>query len=388
MTSHRNSEVIEKAYLDQLFESAQEAIVLSENNGRIIQANQTFYSLFGYSPDEVIGKNIDKLITLEENLESAVTITQNAAAGKNIAIETKRKRKDGTLIDVSVLASPIIIEGEQIACYGIYRDISDRKNMEKDLRLNKERFEALYENVPIGIYQTTPDGKILEANQALIKMLGFKSFEELSNINLEKNGFGKGYRRKDFIEVLEREGEVRGFKSKWLRKDKKEIYVEENAKAIRNKEGQIVSIQGSVEDITKQKKDELALEEGQKRFQLLFNSVNDAIFVHGFTKQGRRTKFIEVNDVATQILGYTRDEFLRMSPRDINDPDDKVDLNFIKQLFEKKKLLYERKLISKNGKKINVEINAQLSQLEGQGCRSNLHGYTLFHVDLPEQRGS
>ncbi len=240
MTSHRNSDVLEKAYLDQLFESAQEAIVLSENNGCIIRANQAFYRLFGYSPEEVIGENIDNLVTKEENLESAVIITQNAAAGKNIAIETKRKRKDGTLVDVSVLASPIIIEGKQIAVYGIYRDI------------------------------------------------------------------------------------------------------------------------------TKQKKDELALKESQKRFHLLFNSVNDAIFVHGFTKQGRPTKFIEVNDMATQMLGYTRDEFLRMSPQDINDPDNKVDLNFVKLLFEKKKFLYERNLIAKNGKKINVEINAQLSQLEGQ----------------------
>lgn len=357
---------IEKAYLDQLFDSAQEAIVLSENNGCIIRTNQAFSRLFGYSPKEVIGKNIDKLVAPEKNFKSAATITQNAAAGKNITIETKRRTKDGRLIDVSILASPIIIEGKQIAVYGIYRDISDRKNMEKNLKLNKERFEALYENVPIGVYLTTPDGKILEANQTLIKMLGFKSFEELSKTNLEKTGYGKGYRRKDFIEALERDGEVRGFESSWKRKDKKEIIVKENAKAIRNKEGQIVSFQGSVEDITKQKKDELALKESQKRFQLLFNSVNDAIFVHGFTKQGRPTKFIEVNDVATQILGYTRDEFLRMSPRDINDPDDKVDLNFMKPLFEKKKLLYEINLFAKNGKKINMEINAQLSQLEGQ----------------------
>jgi len=283
---------IEKAYLDQLFENAQEAIVLSENDGSVIRANKDFYRLFGYSPEEVIGKNIDKLVAFEENFKSASTVTQNAASGKNISMETKRRKKDGTLIDVSVLASPIVVGGEQIASYGIYRDISVRKNIEKDLRFNKEKYEALYKNIPTGVYLTTPDGKILEANPALIKMLGFKSFEELSKINLEKNGYEKGYRRKDFLEAIERDGEIRGFESKWLRKDKKEIIVKENAKAIRNKEGQIVSFQGSAEDITDRKQAQEVIEKEAIKLSSMISGMEEGIV------------FADNKDIVTEINDY------------------------------------------------------------------------------------
>ncbi len=305
---------IEKAYLDQLFESAQEAIVLTENDGRVNRANKDFYRLFGYSPNEVIGKNIDELVAPEENFKSAATVTQNAAAGKNIAIETKRKRKDGTLMDVSILASPIVIEGKQIAVYGIYRDISVRKNIEKDLRLNKEKFEALFENIPTGAYMTTPDGEILEANPALIKMLGFKSFEELSKINLEKNGYGKSYRRKDFLEAIERDGEIRGFEVKWKKKNKKEIIVKENAKAILNKQGQIVSFQGSVEDITDRKHAQEKVEKEAAKLSAMISGMEE-----GIVFADNKDIIIEINNYFLKLIHKKREDIIGKSLWELHD---------------------------------------------------------------------
>lgn len=346
---------IEKAYLDQLFENAQEAIILSKNDGSIIRANKDFYSLFGYSPEEVIGKNIDKLITLNEHFESASTITQNVAAGKNIAIETKRRKKDGNLVDVSILAAPIIIEGKKVAVYGIYRDISERKNIENALKLNEEKFKTLYENVPTGMYLTSIDGKILEANPALIKMLGFKSFEELSKINLEENGFAKNYTRKNFLNAIEKDGEIRGFETKWLRKDKKEIQVKENAKALRNKEGKIISFQGSVEDITDIKKANDLIKQSEEKYRSIFESFLDVYY--------RTDKDGIVTDISPSIYkhaGYRPEEVIGRPVIEFYEKSKEREV-FLEKLKKTGSVNdFELKLLTKNNQIIHTSVNAHI----------------------------
>jgi PAS domain S-box-containing protein len=113
---------------------------------------------------------------------------------------------------------------------------------------------------------------------------------------------------------------------------------------------------------------EEALKESRQRYHTLFNSGNDAIFVHHPTPDKRPGTFIEVNDIACTILGYTRDELLKLSPMDIVDSD-KVKLSpegIMAKLFEEKQVLYESGFISKDGKRIPVEVNIRLFELEGK----------------------
>ena len=105
-----------------VMDSSPEAMIITNAEGHIVRVNTRAETLFGYSQDEIAGKNIDRLVSLRGDLKTAKTITETVAAGEKIATETKRRRKNGTLIDVSVLASPIIIDGDQIAVYAIYRD--------------------------------------------------------------------------------------------------------------------------------------------------------------------------------------------------------------------------------------------------------------------------
>jgi len=133
----------EKAYIDQLFESAQEAIVVVDKDGSVLRANNEFIRLFGYTIDEVIGASLDDLIASKEYYDKAVSVTKKVAEGEKIAFETMRQRKDGTLLNVSVLASPIIVDDELVAVYGIYRDITELKKAEKALQeRSKELAEA------------------------------------------------------------------------------------------------------------------------------------------------------------------------------------------------------------------------------------------------------
>jgi len=93
------------------------------------------------------------------------------------------------------------------------------------LRESEERYRSLYENSTVGIYRTTPDGKILLANASLVNMLGYSSFDELSARDLSKDGYEPSYPRARFLELMEKEGEARGFESAWRRRDGNFLFV-------------------------------------------------------------------------------------------------------------------------------------------------------------------
>jgi len=139
------------------------------------------------------------------------------------------------------------------------KDITGRNNAEESMRKSEERFRSLYENSTMGLYRTTPDGKIILANPTLVKMLGYSSFEELTARNLEKNGFEPSYERKQFLEQIEKNGEVIDSESLWTCKDGTAIYISESAKAIRSSNGKTLHYDGTVENITKRKKTEETL---------------------------------------------------------------------------------------------------------------------------------
>jgi PAS domain S-box-containing protein len=140
---------------------------------------------------------------------------------------------------------------------------SQRKN-EVSLRESEERFRSLYENVTIGIYRTTLEGRIMMANPAMVRMLGFDTFEQLANRNLQQEGFDPDYPRSEFIETIEKDGRVIGLESAWNRKNGKALIVRESANAIRDASGIILYFDGTVEDITDRKKIEEALLENEK----------------------------------------------------------------------------------------------------------------------------
>ena len=144
-------------------------------------------------------------------------------------------------------------------------DITDRIRAEEALQESEKRFRSLYENATIGLYRTTPDGTILLANPTLEKMLGFASFQDLAERNLNKNGFESMDKRKEFLEKIESDGMVNGLESKWICQDGKTIVVRESARAIRDSQGKTLYYDGTVENITQSK----LLEEGLRNVQKL-----------------------------------------------------------------------------------------------------------------------
>jgi PAS domain S-box-containing protein len=145
-------------------------------------------------------------------------------------------------------------------------EIALRESKEK-LIASEERFRSLYENVTIGIYRTTLDGCILMANPAMVRMLGFDTFEQLAQRNLQQQGYEPDYPRSKFLEIIEKDGKIIGLESAWHRRNGKALIIRESANAVRDAKGRIIYYDGTVEDITDHKKTEEALHENEKRLR-------------------------------------------------------------------------------------------------------------------------
>jgi PAS domain S-box-containing protein len=162
---------------------------------------------------------------------------------------------DGKVRDIRVL--PMFDDkGKVVAVIEHLRDITERKRSEDALRDSQQRFQSIFENAPIGFYRTTPDGRILDANPALVQMLGYASFIDLSAVNLETHAYHPEYSRRQFRERIERDGKIKAMESFWKRPDNTLVYMRENARTVRDDDGAVICYEGTVEDISDQKKAE------------------------------------------------------------------------------------------------------------------------------------
>jgi two-component system cell cycle sensor histidine kinase/response regulator CckA len=147
-------------------------------------------------------------------------------------------------------------KGNVVAVIGHILNITGRKKMEQALRESQQRYQSIFENAPIGFYRTVPDGRILDANPALMEILGYSSFKDLYAVNLESSDYHPEYQRRLFRERIERDGEIKGMESFWKRSDNTLVYIRENARVIRDADGRVVCYEGTIEDISDQKKAE------------------------------------------------------------------------------------------------------------------------------------
>jgi PAS domain S-box-containing protein len=124
----------QKAHFEKLFQLAPEAIVLRDFENRILRVNREFTNLYGFTPEEAIGRNITDLIVPEGHWEASEKLREALSRGERVDAELTRKRKDGSRITVSFVAAPVEVEGNTPEIYGIYRDITERKRAEEALK--------------------------------------------------------------------------------------------------------------------------------------------------------------------------------------------------------------------------------------------------------------
>ena len=136
------AQALEAAFFEELFESSLEALCLLARDGRILRVNRAFERMFGFTNEACNGADIDELILSPVDTEEGRALTKAVDRGGLVTTEAVRLTRAGAAIDVSILAQPVRVEGVQVGTYVIYREITERKRAEDELRKAKQVAET------------------------------------------------------------------------------------------------------------------------------------------------------------------------------------------------------------------------------------------------------
>jgi PAS domain S-box-containing protein len=323
----------------ELLDIAEDAIIVSNLDGEITFWNKGGVERYGWTKEEAVGKNIHTLLQTEfpkplEEIKADVfrngrwdgELIHTKRDGGRIIVESRwalRRDNKGNPVGIVEINNDItkhkqIEEAIQKAKDELEQRVKERtaelmganerltlelgrrKRIEEMLQKGAERYRNLFQNSPIGIYRTNPEGRILMANSTLIRMLGYDSFNELLSSQTKKGDYEPTYLKKKLKRRLEKEERVRGFETKWVSRGSPLIFVRENAKAVRGTDGTILYYEGTVEDITEQKKAEEKIQSYQKQLRSLASDLSLA------EEQERRRIATMLHDHIGQVLAISK----------------------------------------------------------------------------------
>jgi len=359
----------QKKHLESLIKYSSLAIVTLDEGQTIISCNRDFEKLFQFEESEIVGKNLDELITGQQYIKDAVSYTKETLKGKAIHGYGERKRKDGTNIYVEIFGVPVVIDGKLIGAYGIYQDISERKQAEEQLRESEERYRSIVEYSHDGILIVDESYRFTYVNEELCRILGrsakeiigqdFRKFLDDESRELVSNRY---ILRQKGVETPPR------YEFNVVRKNGEKRRVEISSTVIKDSANNLKTV-AQLLDITERK-------QAEELFRTLFNKSPVGLFII----QDR--KFQLINPQFLQLTGYKEDEFLGKDSLAFILPEDRniVRENTIKMLKGKLILTFELRVINKTGETRWIEQTITSIHYNG---RSAVLGY---YVDISEHK--
>lgn len=153
--------------------------------------------------------------------------------------------------------------GRAVRLRGLMVDVTERRQVQEALRESEAKYRSLVEGVPVGVYRTSPDGQVLEANPALAQMLGYGDTPSQLKVSSE-DIYVDPENRREWRDLMHRHGMVRDFETQARRRDGSIIWLRDNARAVKDAHSQITHFEGVLEDITERKGLEEQLRQSQK----------------------------------------------------------------------------------------------------------------------------
>ncbi len=302
-----------------LFEEAPVAYQEIDRHGIVRRVNRATCELLGYPPSELTGKGAWEVAPPGQR--DAVRAEVLAALGGHtqipLPVEHEVVAADGShrILRVYVKAIRDERNREIVGLRAALLDATAWRQAEQALEQTEERYRNLFENAPIGIYRTTPGGRILIANPALVRLLGYDSFEELAARDLERDGFEPHYRRDDFKAQLQRDGEILGHEATWTTRGGRTVTIRENTRAMRDIAGAVLYYEGTVEDVTERRRAEAALAEANSKLEAVIRQSPLAVVTLDLEGTVRSW-----NPGAQRLFGWEEAEVLGSRPPTILDP--------------------------------------------------------------------
>jgi PAS domain S-box-containing protein len=248
----------------QFVDTAAEGILVHNGSGVITYANERMSELLAVGRGNLACRKFEEFVFPEDLPAERIRLQRRGVANRE-QFDRRLRRADGSEIWVLNCSNPIFDErGEFAGMLSMMTDITERKAAETALRRSEERFRSLFENVLEGVYQSTPDGRILAANPMLLKMLDLKSEAEMNDVNISKDLYVDPKVRSRLLHILERDGSFQNVEYELRRRDGNVITVLENARVVRDPAGGVLYYEGTLTDITDRKRVEDRLRQAQK----------------------------------------------------------------------------------------------------------------------------
>jgi PAS domain S-box-containing protein len=311
----------QKAFFESLMENSSEAIAITDTGGVIKRINSEFTRLFGYTAAEAVGQDINALVVPSDRMEEAKGIDRISVGGKTYRIEALRRRKDGSLVDVSLMGAPIIMDGDIVDKFAIYHDITDRKTAEAALRQSEEKYRTILDSVEIGYYELDLVGNVTAGTDVAASVAGGtpddflgRNFAEFCD---EENAQALFEAYKNVYETGQ---PVKSIEWNMTAPDGTKISMEASAALMSDADGEPIGFRGITRDMTERKKaeDEIRL---QKAFlESLIENSPEAIAItdnNGIVER--------INSEFTRLFGYTEEEAVGQDINALVVPSDRME---------------------------------------------------------------
>ena len=222
-------------------------------------ANPRIAQILGVTTQALIGHSAEDFYFPADRPVEHLRI-ENLAAAPAQQFDRRLRRGDGS--EIWVLTSTNLIE--RGSALSIMIEITERKHAEQALRRSEQRYRDLFESVAEGFYESTLEGRIRTASPALVRMLGFARESDLHAVSFTQDLCTDPHSRRRMIEQLRREGTLRDVEYALRSHQGGIIYVQENARLVRDPQGAVTGFEGILTDITARRRLEEQLREAQK----------------------------------------------------------------------------------------------------------------------------
>jgi PAS domain S-box-containing protein len=373
----------QKRYFESLLEISPIAIVTTDVEDVVTSWNPAAERLFGYARGEALGRRIDDLVAVSAELRAeAASVSRAALAEERVHAVTKRTHKDGSLLDVELLAAPVMLHGEPVGTYAIYHDVGELKRAE-------ERYRALVEGLPLVTYVHEPNERAasIYVSPQIEALLGYSPDEWRADSDL----FAKRLHPDDRERVLAEHARVFpagesswAFEYRLLSRDGRTVWLHDEAVVVRDEQGTPLYVQGFQVDVSERKRAEEALrrsEDEVRRQKQYFESLVE-ISPTAVVTLDLEERVTSWNPAAERLFGYSKAEAfgrpiaeLTLRPEDLGPKRAAV----MRQVYETGSAYMSTRRRRKDGTLIDVEVLVAALDVDGERIGS----YVIYH-DISE----